>query len=140
MKILEPTGCVYWTKPELAFRPGRTLDQFETIETLERNMHELKQLLKCRECGQQYFYEFWEEMHFDGRDDSQFVTLVPVESAGDVEFLSKKTFWSLRAAGICLCEDCPGDFAPRRFIYWMTYSGENRELVIPSHTFRVLPF
>jgi hypothetical protein len=70
-----PAQCVLWEQPNLVTTPrGR----FETVETYEDDSHLRRALVKCRECGQLYFYEFYEQVDWDDGDDAQYSTYIPV--------------------------------------------------------------
>ena len=64
----EPTGCIYWNKPEDL--TSEVLDNgFDLIERFDDSSHLMHALMKCRECGQQFFYEFRDEIDLkDGYD------------------------------------------------------------------------
>jgi hypothetical protein len=70
-----PTQCVLWEQPNLVTTPR---DRFEAVETYEDDSHLRRALLKCRECGQLYFYEFYEHVDWDNGDDAQYSTYIPV--------------------------------------------------------------
>lgn len=78
-----PVQCALWAKPELANTP----DFFEVLETYGDETHWTRYLLQCRECGQRYIYDFYEEVNFSGGEDDQSVAYVPVETAADIEAL-----------------------------------------------------
>jgi hypothetical protein len=70
-----PTRCVLWQQPDLVTAPrGR----FETVETYTHASHLYRALVKCCECGQLYFYEFYERVDWDDGDDAQYSTYIPV--------------------------------------------------------------
>jgi hypothetical protein len=70
-----PTQCELWEQPDLVTTPrGR----FETVESFTEESHLKRALLKCRECGQLYFYEFYERVDWDDGDDAQYSTYIPV--------------------------------------------------------------
>jgi hypothetical protein len=80
-----PTQCVLWDHPELIDGPIK--ERFELVEEYESDSHFWRYLLKCRECGQVYFFQFYEEIDWvDGRDPHD-VALIPVETDGQVETL-----------------------------------------------------
>jgi hypothetical protein len=84
-----PIQCELWEKPELASGPMK--DRFELLETFEDESHLWRYLLKCRECGQLYFYEFYEEIDWVDGEDPQYVTYIPVETEAEIEVLKKCT-------------------------------------------------
>ena len=61
--MTEPTQCVLWLEPELA-EPLK--DRFNLVETYVDEAHWWRHLLECRECGQLYFFEFYELVDWEG--------------------------------------------------------------------------
>jgi hypothetical protein len=82
--VRPPVQCTLWSKPELI---AAAKDRFETVETFVDESHLHRALLKCRECGQLYFSEFFEIPDWDDGDDAQYTTYVPVETAAEIEAL-----------------------------------------------------
>jgi hypothetical protein len=60
----KPTQGVLWEHPELVLEPLK--DRFERIDTYVDESHLMRFLLKCRECGQLYFFELYEEINWEG--------------------------------------------------------------------------
>jgi hypothetical protein len=85
--LRHPTQCVLWRKPELVASP--VAENFEVLETLIESSHWDRVLLKCRECGQVYFFEFYETIDWDAGDDSHCSTYIPVQTPEEVEVLKK---------------------------------------------------
>ena len=69
--MTEPTQCVLWLEPELA-EPLK--NRFNLVETHVDEAHWWRHLLECRECGQLYFFEFYERIDWDSGDDPQYAT------------------------------------------------------------------
>lgn len=112
----EPTGCIYWNKPE-----DITSDGFDFIERFDDSSHLLHALLKCRECGQLYFYEFYEEIDWENGNDPQYVTYIPVDSEEEVERLKTMSSFELLTVFPRLQQDYPKDAnAPQ--IRWVSES------------------
>ena len=103
----EPTQCVLWTKPELASGPLEA--RFELIETFVEESHHWRYLLKCRECGQRYFFEFYEVIDWVGGNDPQYTTYIPVDSEADIETLKQTSPTGLLQFGPRLQKDWPKD-------------------------------
>ena len=82
-----PTQCILWAKPELI--DSGMKERFEQLETYEDDSHLWRYLLKCRECGQVYFFEFYETIDWDAGDDSHCSTYIPVQTPEEVEVLKK---------------------------------------------------
>lgn len=83
----KPTQCVLWAKPELVREVRK--DNFELIETYVDESHLERCLLKCSECGQFYFFEFYEEIDWIDGNDPQYSTYIPVETNEEIETLKK---------------------------------------------------
>lgn len=75
LKTIEPLQCHLWTKERLT---PEDLD-FETIEKFVESSHLDHSILKCRQCGQLYFYEFYEVVDFFGGEDDMYTTYIPVK-------------------------------------------------------------
>lgn len=80
-----PTQCVLWRTPKLIM--DWNPDFFEGIETFFEDEHFRRFLLKCRECGQLYIYDFYEEVSFSGGDDTLIVQYIPVETDDEIKTL-----------------------------------------------------
>ncbi len=109
----EPTNCILWTKPELIAAPGR----FEPVASYEDESHWSRCLLKCRECGQLYFYEFYEWIDWDDGDDPQYSTYIPVETV-EIEALKSEPPLGLLRIFPRLQKDFPKDAKVPR-IHWV---------------------
>jgi hypothetical protein len=79
----KPTQCVLWEQPELV----GSQDRFERIHTYVDESHLFRDLLKCRECGQLYFFEFYEEIDWENGNDPQYKTYIPVETEDEINTL-----------------------------------------------------
>ena len=91
----EPTQCSLWENPSLVL--GGMAARFELIETYVKESHIWRYLLKCRECGQLYFFEFREEIDWEDGDDPQYMTYIPVETAEDIDRLKNSSSFGLLA-------------------------------------------
>lgn len=80
-----PVQCVLWKQPALV--DGALKQRFELLETFVHESHFWRYLLRCRECGQRYFFEFYEEIDWDNGDDAQYSTFIPVENEEEIEIL-----------------------------------------------------
>ena len=113
-----PRHCTLWTDPEATVARGLKA-QFERLETFVEESHWWRYLLKCRECGQRYVYEFREEVDWADGDDPQYVTWVPVETEQEIRALRSAPPDDLRLYTPCLCKDRPkGARTPH--LYWVT--------------------
>jgi len=105
--LKEPTQCTLWKNPELAFGPLR--ERYELLETLVYESHWWRYLLKCRECGQRYFFEFYEEIDWAQGNDPQYSTLLPVETDEEIETLKRTSPFELLKYHPRLQHDFPRD-------------------------------
>ena len=88
-----PTQCVLWREPERIASPDAQL--FELLENFVESSHWDRALLKCRECGQLYFFEFDETIDWEGGDDAQYTTYIPVQTREEIEALKQGSDFSL---------------------------------------------
>jgi hypothetical protein len=72
--LRQPTQCVLWERPDLV----NGVDRFDTVEELIDESHLSRSVLKCRECGQLYFYEFYEIVDWEEGNDRIYWTFIPV--------------------------------------------------------------
>ena len=79
MPMSLPTTCLLWKDPERA-HAAPTNEQFEVIETLFDTSHHWRYILKCRDCGAEYLFEFYEEIDWEGGNDPTWITYVPIQS------------------------------------------------------------
>jgi len=112
----EPRQCLYWREPERV-RDGGLRERFELVEEYEDESHLRRYLLKCRECGQLYFFEFYEEIDWDEGNDPQYTKYVPVGSAADGAELARLSPAALLSVTPRLCIDFPQD-ADSPTIHW----------------------
>ncbi|HLW93648.1 MAG TPA: hypothetical protein VKS78_20415 [Roseiarcus sp.] len=92
-ELRHPTQCELWEKPELV--ATKVSDRFETVESFVDESHLSRALLKCRECGQLYFFEFYENVDWKGGDDAQYSTYIPVEDRSDIETMKEGSIYDL---------------------------------------------
>ena len=108
-----PTQCTLWTKPNGI--NGK--DIFEIVETYVDDQHLFRRLLRCRECGQLYFYEMHEEVDWVDGEDPQYRKYIPIVNETEVEMLKKTGPLELLQALPALRSDFPkGAKTPK--IYW----------------------
>jgi hypothetical protein len=62
---------------------------FELIDTYADESHLRRYLLKCRECGQLYFFEFYEWVDWEHGNDPQYSKYIPLPTASDAQMLRK---------------------------------------------------
>jgi hypothetical protein len=90
-ELRHPTQCDLWEKPELVYSPER----FELMETFHDDSHLSRALLKCRECGQLYFYEFYEWVDWKEGNDAIYSTYIPVEDPEDIRRMKEGSVYDL---------------------------------------------
>ena len=88
----EPRKCIVWRSPESLEDIHKLLD---AIEIYMDDSHHMRRLMRCRECGQLYFYEFLEFVDYENGEDPQYRTYIPITSAEDAAFLSQLPPWDL---------------------------------------------
>lgn len=108
-RLNAPTGCELWRRPTLI--EGPIEDRFDLLEVVIDESHHRRYLLECRECGQRYFYEFYEQVDWEGGDDPQYITYVPVESDEELEALKAATPVELLDFSPRLQRDWPSESA-----------------------------
>jgi hypothetical protein len=115
MKV--PTGCTLWNEPERILN-ATAEGRFETVETFVDENHCHRSLLKCRECGQLYFFEFYEEIDWAGGNDPQYCTYIPVDTHEEISALKKTDRWGILMFAPRLQKDWPRD-AEKPKVYWI---------------------
>ena len=93
VQLPPPTACALWEHPERA--GGKFSEIFEEVESYEDSSHLPRALYKCRECGQQYFYEWYEWVDWDGGNDRSYSTLIPVQTQEQLEALKQTDIFAL---------------------------------------------
>lgn len=81
MKV--PTQCQLWLRTDLT-----PFDlNMEMVKVFTRTSHIERDLLKCRECGQLYFHDWYEHVNFNN-DAAMYDTYIPVETEKEIDELS----------------------------------------------------
>jgi hypothetical protein len=114
--LKKPTQCTLWERPELVSGPRE--DLFEQIDTYVDESHLLRYLLKCRECGQLYFFEFYDWIDWEDGRDPQYTTYIPVEIDEEVEALKNASSLELLQFSPRLQRDFPAD-AEKPTVRWI---------------------
>lgn len=116
----QPKSCVLWRDPESVISvPLR--DGFELLETFVKESHWWRYLLKCRECGQVYVFEFLEEVDWVDSDDPRYCTWIPIETDEEVQRVKAAGQLDMRSFIPHLCDDRPK--GAERKVYWVTGEG-----------------
>jgi hypothetical protein len=117
MTTKNPIQCALWKSPEATVAKGLQA-QFELLKTFVKESHWWRYLLKCRDCGQLYVYEFHEVLDYEGGEDPQFVTWVPVATEEEIQAAAKSPPGCMDMFVPRLRKDWPkGDDKPK--LYWV---------------------
>lgn len=112
----KPIQCLLWQKDELTSQDLHNC--FELIETYEEDGHFSRRLVKCKECGQLYFKEFYEWIDWENGNDPQYITFIPVEINDDIERLKRSNVFELLEFRPCLRSDFPSTAITPK-VYWL---------------------
>lgn len=113
----KPTQCILWKKDKL-IPQDLHYENFDLIETFEEDSHFSRKLVKCKECGQLYFKEFYEEIDWVNGNDPQYWTYIPIETQDEIETLKKASPLELLQFVPRLQDDFPKD-AKEPTVRWM---------------------
>jgi hypothetical protein len=114
-RFAEPRQCIYWASPEQV--RGAMAERFELVDTYVKDSHWWRYLLKCRECGQLYFFEFYEQVDWEGGNDPQYSKYIPIAGIEDVALLKDTTPIGLLRFTPSLNIDFPKE-AKTPKVYW----------------------
>jgi hypothetical protein len=93
-QMKNPVQCAFWENPGLVLAPQN--ERFERVDTYaDDDDHWIRTLLKCRECGQLYFFEFYEVVDWINGEDCHYATHIPVETNAEIETLRKTSHLEL---------------------------------------------
>ena len=114
IRIPEPHKCALWrTLP-----PENMHEILEEMEIYVDESHDRRCLLRCRECGQLYFYKFLEFVDYSDGEDPQYRTYIPVTCSEDAGILSTLPEWDIMKCAPSLHCDWPkGQDRPR--LFWL---------------------
>ena len=80
----KPERCKLWSKASVSLEDLN----LESVNIFINSEYLKRDLLKCRECGQLYFHEWYEHMDFK-KSASMYDTYIPVETDAEIEELLK---------------------------------------------------
>ncbi|MFZ0434263.1 MAG: hypothetical protein WAL86_16365 [Candidatus Acidiferrales bacterium] len=123
----DPTQCVLWDDPKLV-RSTPMKELFELIDTYAHESHLIRYLLMCRECGQLYFFEFYEWVDWEHGNDPQYSKYIPISNLDDAEMLKNTEPHDLLRFSPAINIDFPRD-AEESTIYW---AGKVRTPPLPA--------
>lgn len=93
IKIAYSLTCHLWNTSNL------TKEILKAALSIEKNYidesHLIRRLLKCKDCGQLYFYEFYEEIDWKEGNDPQYRTWIPVEDIGSADSINALSVFEL---------------------------------------------
>jgi hypothetical protein len=75
IKTVIPDRCHLWTKQHLK---QSDLPVLEMVETYLDEDHLKRSLVKCSDCGQHYYREYYEEIDWEDGNDPQYRTYIPI--------------------------------------------------------------
>lgn len=110
--------CHLWNKDKPTKEDIDLKSNFELLHTFVHDSHLWRYLLKCKECGQLYFYEFYEEIDWDKGNDPQYTTFIPVASEDEAKKMAEKSPLELLQFSPRLQQDWPSD-AEKSTIRWI---------------------
>lgn len=91
--IAKPIQC------HLAYEKPLTRDglenSLESVKIYVEEAHLIKKLLKCKNCGQFYYYEFYEEIDWINNNNTKYYKYIPVSDLESADKLSELTMIEL---------------------------------------------
>lgn len=93
IKTTLPLHCHLWTKETLTRE--EIVSSLELVETYEDDSHEIRKLLKCKQCGQLYFYEFLEHIDWVAGNDAMYRQWIPVDHQESAKLLAQESSMEL---------------------------------------------
>lgn len=97
--------------------------QFDVLTTYVDESHLSRKLEKCRECGQLYFYEFYEEIDWVNGNDPQYQLYIPVALSEDAASLANMVRTEFLGFIPRLQSDWPAD-AKQAIVHWVGRSSQ----------------
>lgn len=117
IKISDPKGCHLRQTVPGSHQELRTA--LTVIKTYEDESHLIRNLMKCRSCGQLYFHEFYEEVDWVGGNDAQYSTYIPVDDEESADQLSQLPVFEILKF-LSLRVDFPSGATTVSGPYWST--------------------
>ena len=113
----QPTQCHLWQAETLT--PDDLYGCFDTLEEFgEEDIHLRRSLMRCKSCGQLYYYEFHEWIDWTGGNDPQYRTWIPVESREEIDALNQTSPLTLLKFLPRLQSDFPKDTNEPK-VFWV---------------------
>lgn len=114
---MKPLDCQLW-KIEGKDKNLNLRELLDIVKTYEKESHVVRELLKCSECGQLYFYEFYEEIDWENGNDPQYRTAIPVESEDQADKMAKMSQVEILKFSPRLQNDWPKDAEEKTGWFW----------------------
>lgn len=103
--MIEPTGCHIWSDADQVLRGWGGV--FEVLESYQNEDHFRRSLMRCRDCGHLYFYEFAEWKDLQDGDDPTYRCWVPVATLAHIESLKTMSQAEIKGVRPLLVRDYP---------------------------------
>jgi hypothetical protein len=113
--MMNPTQCHLWKKETLVSEDLYYF--FDQVKTYTEDSHFSRRLVKCKDCGQLYLKEFYEEIDWIDGEDPQYSTFIPVRNEEEAEIISKVNLFEFQTFYPSLKSDYPKE-GPKR-TYWV---------------------
>ncbi len=86
-RISIPSDCHLWKKKPLTRVDLR--QAFDLVKEYQDDSHLSRKLVRCRECGHLFFSEFYEIIDWQGGNDDQYSSWIPVDDEASAERLNE---------------------------------------------------
>jgi hypothetical protein len=100
-----PAQCHLWQAAELS--PKDLGEALMIVEGFLNEPHQLRDLRKCKLCGQLYFHESLDWIDWEKGDDPQSQTFIPVDSKEEIDPLLRADEFGLQSFSPRLLADYP---------------------------------
>jgi hypothetical protein len=118
IEIKRPEKCHLWKIDDFKSGDLNNREAFNVLHTYTESSHLWRYLMECKDCGQLYFFEFYEEIDWENGNDPQYCTYIPVESAEDAGKLSGISQLGLLKFKPRIQSDWPAN-KPEKKVYWV---------------------
>jgi len=93
IKISSSSLCHLWNKADIS--PEELRQDLSMEQVYEDDSHLMRRLMKCKKCGQLYFYEFYEEIDWSEGNDPQYRTWIPVDDPASAVALNRLSIFEI---------------------------------------------
>ena len=118
VQTMIPRHCRYWQVEQPTGDIFQKHENFAVLETYKEDSHLIRQLLRCKECDQLYFYEMYEQIDWANGEDPIYRTLIPVATAEDARILARWSITEIHTATPRLLSDWPAELTQPK-VYWV---------------------